>query len=159
ADDNERMTVSEDKDHPGLVTVTYTAPDGTVTTQQFPGVTAIFADLGLGNNFIDCTGVAVPVQLQAEGGNNTLKGGDGNDTLTGNSGNDQVIAANAGDFTLSDATLTRSGHDNDISLVKIAKAHLTETGSGAHTFKLEGWSGTAVLNGGTGAETFSITAA
>jgi Ca2+-binding RTX toxin-like protein len=72
--------------------------------------------------------------LLGKGGNDLLFGGDGNDTLTGGDGNDQVFGE-AGNDTM----IWNPGDDND----------LFEGGDGTDT---------AVVNGGNGAETFSITA-
>ena len=72
--------------------------------------------------------------LLGKGGNDFLFGGDGNDTLTGGDGNDQVFGQ-AGD----DRMIWNPGDDSD----------LFEGGDGTDT---------AEVNGGNGAETFTITA-
>jgi Ca2+-binding RTX toxin-like protein len=72
--------------------------------------------------------------LLGKGGNDLLFGGAGNDTLTGGDGNDQVFGE-AGNDTM----IWNPGDDND----------LFEGGDGNDT---------AVVNGGNGAETFTITA-
>src|SRR5262245_36740596 len=72
--------------------------------------------------------------LLGKGGNDQLFGGDGNDTLTGGDGDDQVFGA-AGN----DRMIWNPGDDSD----------LMEGGDGTDT---------AEVNGGNGAETFTITA-
>jgi Ca2+-binding RTX toxin-like protein len=71
--------------------------------------------------------------LLGKGGNDFLFGGDGNDTLTGGDGDDQVFGQ-AGNDTM----IWNPGDDSD----------LFEGGDGTDT---------AVVNGGNGAETFTIT--
>jgi Ca2+-binding RTX toxin-like protein len=68
------------------------------------------------------------------GGNDLLFGGDGNDTLTGGAGNDQVFGQ-AGDDTM-----------------------IWNPGDGTDLFEGGDGNDTAVVNGGNGSETFSITA-
>jgi Ca2+-binding RTX toxin-like protein len=72
--------------------------------------------------------------LLGKGGNDLLFGGDGNDTLTGGDGDDQIFGQ-AGN----DRMIWNPGDDND----------LFEGGAGTDT---------AEVNGGNGAETFTITA-
>jgi Ca2+-binding RTX toxin-like protein len=72
--------------------------------------------------------------LLGQGGNDLLFGGDGNDVLTGGTGNDQVFGQ-AGDDTM-----------------------IWNPGDGSDVFEGGDGSDTAQVNGGNGAETFTISA-
>ena len=87
---------------------------------------------GSGNDLL--FGQAGNDTLLGKGGNDLLFGGDGNDTLTGGAGDDQVFGQ-AGDDTM----IWNPGDGSD----------LLEGGDGNDT---------AIVNGGNGSETFSITA-
>ena len=87
---------------------------------------------GSGNDML--FGQAGADTLSGKGGNDFLFGGDGNDMLTGGPGNDQVFGEAGNDTMIWNP---RDGSD------------LFEGGDGSDT---------AVVNGGNGAETFTITA-
>ena len=87
---------------------------------------------GSGNDML--FGQAGNDTLLGKGGNDLLFGGDGNDTLIGGAGDDQVFGQ-AGDDTM----VWNPGDGTD----------LFEGGDGTDT---------AVVNGGNGSETFSVTA-
>ena len=87
-----------------------------------------------GSGATSCSADAGNDILIGKGGNDLLFGGDGNDTLTGGDGDDQVFGQ-AGD----DRMIWNPGDDTD----------LFEGGNGTDT---------AEVNGGNGAETFTITA-
>ena len=88
--------------------------------------------------------------LAGRAGDDTLVGGVGNDNLDGGDGTDTVVASADVDLTLTPTTLTGIGSD---TLAGIEGAILT-AGSGANTFKVSDWTGSAVLDGGTGNDTY-----
>jgi autotransporter-associated beta strand protein len=88
--------------------------------------------------------------LAGRAGDDTLVGGVGNDNLDGGDGTDTVVASADVDLTLTPTTLTGIGAD---TLAGIEGANLT-AGSGANTFTVSDWTGSAVLDGGTGNDTY-----
>jgi Ca2+-binding RTX toxin-like protein len=105
------------------------------------GITKVMLDGGTGNDTVRGSqggdalfgGIGNDV-LDGLGGFDFLFGGDGNDTLTGGDGDDQVIGEGG-----NDVMIWNPGHDTD----------LFEGGSGTDT---------ARVNGGNGAEVFTVTA-
>ncbi|MBL8798099.1 MAG: calcium-binding protein, partial [Planctomycetia bacterium] len=93
--------------------------------------------------------------LDGLGGNDTLDGGAGDDSLTGGAGNDNLSGGEGSDtlvevgnvsFTLTDTKLTGVGTD---TLSGFENVRLTG-GASNNTFTLDGWNGSAVLDGGAG---------
>jgi Ca2+-binding RTX toxin-like protein len=93
--------------------------------------------------------------LDGQGGGDTIIGGLGADTLSGGTGNNVLdggagidTVSDSGDvnFILTNANLTGVGAN---SLSSVEQAALTG-GVSANSFSIDGWSGTATLNGGAG---------
>jgi Ca2+-binding RTX toxin-like protein len=82
-------------------------------------------------------------------GDDTLVGGTGVNTLDGGAGTDTVLETGDVNFALSDTSLTGPGTD---TLAGIERAQLTG-GTGANTFQILAWSGTALFDGGLGVDT------
>lgn len=93
--------------------------------------------------------------LSGNDGNDSLTGGAGNDTFAGGNANDVIIETTTKSFTLSNTNLVGNGAD---VLSGIEHGQLSSTGSAAHSFALNNWSGTANLTGSTGADKASVTA-
>jgi hypothetical protein len=118
-----------------------------------------------GNNRIDASAFTGAAILDGGAGDDTLigglgadtlLGGDGDDTLTGGAGNDSLqggadqdtlLEAGNVSFVLSDAKLTGLGTD---TLGGLEHAQLTG-GALANGFTLNGWTGTAAIDGGASA--------
>jgi len=88
-------------------------------------------------------------------GDDFLDGGAGEDILDGGEGVDGITAQANSHFTLNDAMLLRNGSDVD-HLFSINQAVLVG-GAGNNVFTLTGWSGDAVIFGGTGNDTIVFT--
>ncbi|MEI8318970.1 MAG: hypothetical protein WCH79_13585, partial [Planctomycetia bacterium] len=91
--------------------------------------------------------------LTGRDGNDTFTDGAGNDTFDGGAGTDTVVASADVDFTLTATTLTGIGSD---TLAGIEGVNLT-AGSGANTFTVNAWTGSALLAGGAGRDTYVFT--
>jgi hypothetical protein len=85
-----------------------------------------------------------------------VSGWTGTATLDGQGGGDTVISSNDADFTVTATTLTRSTNGT-FTLANIATVQLTG-GRGNNTFLFNGWNGGAVLDGGGGTDTVSLSA-
>ena len=90
--------------------------------------------------------------LAGRAGDDTLVGGVGNDNLDGGDGTDTVVASADVDFTLTPTTLTGLGTD---TLTGVEGAILTAA-SGANTFTVQSWTGSAVLSGGAGSDIYAF---
>ncbi len=82
-------------------------------------------------------------------GDDTLVGGAGTNILSGDAGTDKVIETGDVNFTLTNTSLTGPGTS---SLLGIEQASLTGGASG-NTFQINGWTGSALLDGGSGTDT------
>ena len=102
---------------------------------------------GLGDDTL--TGSTAANTLLGGNGNDTLNGGTGNDTLNGGAGNDRVVQTVNANQTLTNTLATGTGND---TLVSIEDAILTG-GTGNNTFTVTGWTGTAIINGAGGTDT------
>jgi Ca2+-binding RTX toxin-like protein len=96
--------------------------------------------------------------LDGRAGNDSLAGGLGDDILIGGpgvnvvdggAGTDKIIESGDVNFALSNSNLTGAGSS---SLMSIERATLTGGASG-NTFNLNGWTGTALIDGGLGTNT------
>lgn len=113
---------------------------------------------GEGDNLLDATMATVAVTLNGGAGDDTLSGGsnddvlmglDGDDVFDGGEGLDLVQASGDVDWTLTDSSLRGEGSD---LLISIEKARLTG-GNTANVLDATGFSGSAWLIGGDGADT------
>ncbi len=140
----------------GAVTITGGHPTvaNTATIQVFGGG---------GNDTItldESNGALPAAQLFGEKGNDTLTGGSGNDQLFGGAGNDTLLGKGGNDFLFGgsgDDTLT--GGDGDDQMFGQAGNDRMIWNPGDDSDLMEGGDGTdtAVVNGGNGAENFTIT--
>ncbi len=94
-----------------------------------------------------------------------LVGGDGantfnvsgwtqNGSINGGGGSDTVVATNNANFALSDSSLTRSS-GGTLELAGVEIANLTG-GGGANAFTVDSWTGSALLDGTGGSDTYTI---
>jgi hypothetical protein len=119
------------------------AGDNTIDASAFTGASIL--DGGAGNDTL--TGGAGVNTLLGGAGDDTLRGGLGNDNLQGGADNDTLVEIGNVSFTLTNTSLVGVGTD---VLSSLENALLTG-GAGANVFTLNGWSGTATINGDTGA--------
>ncbi|HYH68769.1 MAG TPA: Calx-beta domain-containing protein [Urbifossiella sp.] len=75
--------------------------------------------------------------------------------LDGRGGNDTVVSSNDADFDLNDGQLTRSTFGT-FDLASIERAELTG-GASANTFRVQGYSGIATLDGDDAGDSFDVT--
>ncbi len=94
-------------------------------SQQFNGVTLVFADAGAGNDTIDVSGTGVSVDILGGEGNDILLAGDKGGTIDGGNGNNTITGGN-GDDTLS------SGDGNDTIIGGLGNDSITG-GNGNNT--------------------------
>ncbi len=78
----------------------------------------------------------------------------GGGTLDGAGGGDTVIANDNVDFTLTNASLSRTGGAADLTLANIEAANLTG-GSGDNNFTVSSWTGIGTITGGGGTDTIT----
>ena len=140
----------------GAVTVT----GGTATVAN----TSLIQVFGTGGNdmiSLDETNGALPAaQLFGGAGNDTLIGGSGNDQLFGGAGNDTLLGKAGNDLLFGgDGNDTLIGGTGDDQMFGQAGNDLMIWNPGEGTDLMEGGDGndTAEVNGGNGAETFTIT--
>ena len=152
-----------------------TAFSGNVTLDGGPGNDTLTSAVG-NDSLVGGGGADL---LNAGAGNNTLHGGPGNDSLTAGAGNDsldggpdddvlsggggsdtivgglgtdRIMAAGDVDFTLTDNSLAGNG---SATLSGLELASLTG-GAGNNSFDLQGWTGSATIDGGPGVDALSI---
>jgi Ca2+-binding RTX toxin-like protein len=118
------------------------AGDNVINAVAFTGVSIL--DGGAGNDTL--TGGAGANTLLGGDGDDTLTGGGGNDNLQGGADHDTLVEAGNVSFTLGDVKLTGLGTD---TLGGLEHAQLTG-GAAANVFALNGWTGTAVIDGAGG---------
>jgi hypothetical protein len=151
--------------------VTYVTPGGvdnvTATGLAGGGVTISGTVVGTGKNALAAVSLTLPnaKSLAFNLGNNDGTGA--NDTLTmnfaagspipvggvtydGGTGADAIAVSADANFTLTDAKLVMSGLGS-VSLANVESATLTG-GASANLFTLTGWSGSAVVDGGSGTD-------
>jgi Ca2+-binding RTX toxin-like protein len=122
----------------------------------------VFGQAGSDTITVDESNGAMPaVQLFGGAGNDTLTGGSGGDLLFGQSGDDVLLGKGGNDFLFGgagDDVLT--GGDGDDQVFGEAGNDRMIWNPGDDTDLFEGGSGTdtAEVNGGNGAETFTLTA-
>jgi Ca2+-binding RTX toxin-like protein len=127
--------------------------------------TALMQVFGQGGNdtiTLDESNGALPAaQLFGGNGNDTLTGGSGNDMLFGQSGNDTLLGKGGNDLLFGGAgNDTLTGGDGDDQMFGEAGNDRMIWNPGDDSDLMEGGDGTdtAEVNGGNGAETFTITA-
>ena len=107
---------------------------------------------GAGNDAL--TGDASPNILVGGAGNDHLSGGMGSDTLDGGEGTDTVAEARDADLIIKDTSLSVGTEVEDV-LASIEKANLTG-GASDNTMDASGFTGSAILSGGEGDDTFTL---
>ena len=169
----------------GILTVFGDALDNTITTSRNAagtilvnggavpvlGGTATVANTGLiqvfgqgGNDTItlnEANGALPRANLFGGAGNDTLTGGSGADMLFGQSGNDTLLGKGGSDFLFGgDGNDTLTGGDGDDQVFGEAGDDRMIWNPGDDTDLFEGGTGTdtAEVNGGNGAEDFTVTA-
>jgi Ca2+-binding RTX toxin-like protein len=117
-----------------------------------------------GNDSIDASTLpagAIQLTLDGGAGNDTIDGGTGNDTLLGGDGNDVLLGRGGNDLLFGGAgNDTLTGGDGDDQVFGESGDDRMIWNPGDDTDLFEGGDGidTAEVNGGNGAEVFSITA-
>jgi Ca2+-binding RTX toxin-like protein len=111
---------------------------------------------------LDESNGALPAALLFGGsGNDTLTGGSGNDQLFGGSGNDTLLGKGGNDFLFGgdgNDTLTGGAGDDQVFGQGGNDRMIWNPGDGTDLFEGGDGTDTAEVNGGNGAETFTITA-
>jgi Ca2+-binding RTX toxin-like protein len=93
-DGNENFTVTQSGD---TITVS-TRLNGKDFSQDFTGITKIFAEGGQGNDTLDLSGVQVVTELSGGIGQDVLRGGAAQDTIRGGDGDDDIFGNGGADF-------------------------------------------------------------
>src|SRR6266511_4410371 len=138
------------------------AVQGGTATVANTGLIQVFGQGGNDTIALDETNGALPAaNLFGGSGNDTLIGGSGGDLLFGQSGNDTLLGKGGFDFLFGgedDDVLV--GGDGDDQVFGEAGNDLMIWNPGDDTDLFEGGDGidTAAVNGGNGAETFTVTA-
>jgi Ca2+-binding RTX toxin-like protein len=163
-DDNLDNTIVASRDAAGKILINGGA---VAVTGGQPTVanTALIQVFGTGGNDVisvnETNGAMPAVQLFGGAGNDTLIGGSGNDQLFGGAGND-ILQGKGGDDLLfgGDGNDTLTGGTGNDQMFGQAGNDLMIWNPGEGTDLMEGGDGTdtAEVNGGNGAEVFTITA-
>jgi Ca2+-binding RTX toxin-like protein len=126
--------------------------------------TALIQVFGLGGNDVislnEANGALPAANLFGGAGNDTLTGGSGNDMLFGQAGNDTLFGKGGNDFLFGgDGNDTLTGGDGDDQVFGQAGNDRMIWNPGDDTDLNEGGDGTDTVevNGGNGAETFTVT--
>ena len=162
-DDNLNNTIVVSRDAAGTIFINggaVTVTGGTATVAN----TSLIQVFGTGGNdmiSLDETNGALPAaQLFGGAGNDTLIGGSGNDQLFGGAGNDTLLGKAGNDLLFGgDGNDTLIGGTGNDQMFGQAGNDLMIWNPGEGTDLMEGGDGndTAEVNGGNGAETFTIT--
>jgi Ca2+-binding RTX toxin-like protein len=108
----------------------------------------------------EANGALPAAQLFGGGGNDTIIGGSGNDQLFGLAGNDTLIGGGGNDLLFGGAgndTLTGGAGNDQVFGQAGDDQMIWNPGDGTDLFEGGAGNDTAVVNGGNGAETFTIT--
>ena len=162
--DNLDNTITTSRDAAGTILVN----GGAVVVQGGPATvanTSLIQAFGLGGNdtiTLDEANGALPAALLLGGdGNDTITGGSGGDQLFGEAGNDTIIGSGGNDLLFGgDGNDTLTGGDGDDQMFGEAGDDRMIWNPGDDTDLVEGGDGTdtAEVNGGNGAEVFTLTA-
>ena len=162
-DDNLNNTIVVSRNAAGTIFINggaVTVTGGTATVAN----TSLIQVFGTGGNdmiSLDETNGALPAaQLFGGAGNDTLIGGSGNDQLFGGAGNDTLLGKAGNDLLFGgDGNDTLIGGTGNDQMFGQAGNDLMIWNPGEGTDLMEGGDGndTAEVNGGNGAETFTIT--
>ena len=162
-DDNLDNTIVASRDAAGNILINggAVAITGGQPTVAYTGAIQVFGTGGNDTISVDETNGAMPaVQLFGGAGNDTLIGGSGNDQLFGGAGND-ILEGKGGDDLLfgGDGNDTLIGGTGNDQMFGGAGNDLMIWNPGEGTDLMEGGDGidTAEVNGGNGAEIFTIT--
>ncbi|HSS84072.1 MAG TPA: calcium-binding protein, partial [Reyranella sp.] len=122
----------------------------------------VFGQAGNDNIALDESNGALPAaQLFGGDGNDTLTGGSGNDMLFGQAGNDTLLGKGGNDLLFGGAgndTLIGGAGDDQVFGEAGNDLMIWNPGDGTDLFEGGDGTDTAQVNGGNGAETFTITA-
>jgi len=155
------ITMSRDAAGKLLVNGGAVTPVGGTPTVANTALIQMFGQDGDDTLVIDEANGALPAaNLFGGSGNDTLIGGSGNDLLFGQAGNDVLLGKGGNDFLFGgDGNDTLTGGDGDDQVFGQAGNDTMIWNPGDDTDLFEGGDGTdtAVVNGGNGAETFTIT--
>src|SRR5450432_3032759 len=163
-DDNLDNTITASRDAAGSILINggAVAIAGGRPTVANTGTIQVFGTAGNDTISVDETNGAMPaVQLFGGAGNDTLIGGSGNDLLFGGAGND-ILQGKGGDDLLfgGDGNDTLTGGTGNDQMFGQAGNDLMIWNPGEGTDLMEGGDGTdtAEVNGGNGAEVFTVSA-
>ena len=141
----------------GAVTITGGTPTVANTAQ-------IQISAGGGNDLItldESNGALPAAQLHGEEGNDTITGGSGADSITGGTGNDVLFGRGGNDSLFGNAdndTLTGGSGDDQLFGQSGDDRMVWNPGDAADLLEGADGTDTAEINGGSGAESFTITA-
>jgi Ca2+-binding RTX toxin-like protein len=162
--DGHDNTITTSRDAAGRILVNGGAVpvDGGTPTVGNTSLIQVFGQDGNDTIALDEANGALPAaQLFGGAGNDTLTGGSGNDQLFGGAGNDVILGKGGDDLLFGGAgndTLT-GGAGNDQVFGEAGNDRMIwNPGDGSDLFEGGDGTDTAEVNGGNGAETFSITA-
>src|ERR1700690_2585163 len=163
-DDNLNNSIVVSRDAAGTILINggaVTVTGGTATVANTPLI-QVFGTGGNDTISLDETNGARPAaQLFGGAGNDTITGGSGNDLLFGGAGNDTLLGKGGNDELFGgDGNDTLIGGTGDDQMFGEAGNDLMIWNPGEGTDLMEGGDGTdtAEVNGGNGAEVFTLTA-
>ncbi|MFV2067854.1 MAG: CARDB domain-containing protein, partial [Pirellulales bacterium] len=137
------------------VSITAGEGDNTLTVDGFGG--GVTLEGGRGNDLFDLSGTTASATVSGGQGVDTFQMTDwhGTASIDGGAGIDRVESSRAGAQSLEDASLVRSG-SGVIGLAGIEEAVLSGAAD-SDDLQVSNWSGTAVLQGGFGDDTYTVT--
>ena len=156
------ITVSRDAAGRILINGGAVAVQGGQPTVANTTLIQVFGQAGNDTIALDETNGALPAaELFGGDGNDTLTGGSGNDMLFGQAGNDTLLGKGGNDLLFGGAgndTLTGGAGDDQVFGEAGNDRMIWNPGDGTDLFEGGDGTDTAEVNGGNGAEVFTITA-
>ena len=162
--DGQDNTITTSRDAAGRILVNGGAVsvDGGTSTVANTSLIQVFGQAGNDTIALDEANGALPAaQLFGGAGNDTLTGGSGNDQLFGGAGNDVILGKGGDDLLFGGAgndTLTGGAGSDQVFGEAGNDRMIWNPGDGSDLFEGGDGTDTAEVNGGNGAETFSIVA-
>src|SRR5215472_7352593 len=157
-------TITTSRDAAGRILVNGGAVtiDGGTATVANTSTIQVFGQSGNDTITLDESNGALPAaQLFGGDGNDTITGGSGNDQLFGQAGNDTLLGKGGNDFLFGGAgndVLTGGTGDDQVFGEAGNDRMIWNPGDDSDLFEGGDGTDTAEVNGGNGAETFTITA-
>lgn len=142
-DGDESVTVTDAGGTAGNETVNVSSMGYTTT---YTGVSTITANMGLGNDYINLSGVT---------SNTVISGGEGNNTIIGGSGYNTIVETGFSSYNLTGGVLQMGPNSSD-TFQNIQDVQITGQASGDTTFNVTNYVGNSTLQGQGNGNTYNV---